>query len=286
MPQGHDLERHEGQIAGVRAPHPDLPRAEFAPLRPAEPARVEWPLPGRPQPEVPLEVRRDRLLALGRLLLVGAAAGVPDVDFPDVAQDAIFDQLDAAPELPAGGALVAHLGGDLLLLRRLAHPARFVDAAGHRFLDEGVLAGLHRGHTGDGVGMVRRGDDDAVDLLLHLVEHLAEIVERGDVGVFPAGRLRLAVVHVAEGHDVRLPGHHVRVPLAAAADADEGDVELRVGGVGARRAAVGEDQHACAERGLADEVAAGDPAFHLRVLLTTTSPGGIRGAPARRPPRC
>jgi DNA-binding winged helix-turn-helix (wHTH) protein len=30
--------------------------------------------------------------------------------------------------------------------------------------------------------MVRGGDDDAVNLLVHLVEHLAEVVERGDIG--------------------------------------------------------------------------------------------------------
>ena len=110
-----------------------------------------------------------------RLLAIGPAAAVPDVDLLDLAERAAADQLQGAAERAAVGALVAHGRGHLVLAGQLAQGPRFVERAGQRLLAEDVLAGADGGGRDDRVGVVGRGHDDGVDLLAHLVEHLAEV---------------------------------------------------------------------------------------------------------------
>ena len=66
-----------------------------------------------------------------------------------------------------------------------------------------------------------------------------------------------AVVHVAQRDDV-LPGDTVEIGLTPVDNADDPDVELLVGGVGAR-APGGEDR----ENALLDESASGDSVANL-----------------------
>ena len=98
-----------------------------------------------------------------------------------------------------------------------------------RLLDINVLAGLHGGHADHRVAVIRRGDDDGVNVLL-FVEHFAVIaifygprIKRGDLGRALAG------IHIAQGHDVLVHRAFLDVIPAHAADADGGDVELAAG---------------------------------------------------------
>ena len=123
-----------------------------------------------------------------------------------------------------GHALVAHLRGDLVLARGLGQGAGFVEGAGQRLLAVDVLAPLDGRHGDDRVRVVGRADDDRVDALLP-VEHLAEVLVLGGLGVLLERVGRVAPVHVAQGHDV-LAGDLLDVPAALAADAHAGDVQL------------------------------------------------------------
>jgi hypothetical protein len=78
-------------------------------------------------------------------------------------------------------ALVAHLGRDLVFMGRLGEDAGLEDGMGDRLLHIDVLAATHALHRDVGMGMVGRGDDDRVDVLL-LVQHLAEIREERGLG--------------------------------------------------------------------------------------------------------
>ena len=85
------------------------------------------------------------------------------------------DVLDRPALLVVRVALVAHLRDDRLLLGRLLlQVPRFVDRPAERLLDVDVLAGIHRVRGDDGVHVIRRGDDDRVEVLL-LLEHLAVV---------------------------------------------------------------------------------------------------------------
>ena len=99
-----------------------------------------------------------------------------------------------------------------------------------RLLAVDVLAHLHGHDGGRGVRVVGRADRHGVDLLAHLVEHLAVV----DVTFWPSGtsracRLASVLVDVAEGDDVAEVAGLVDVAGALAADADAGDVQLLVG---------------------------------------------------------
>ena len=97
------------------------------------------------------------------------------MDFGDVADFARPDHLGALARAFVRVALVAHLRGDLVFVGRLHQLARFPDGAGQRLLHVDVLAALHAPHGGGGVHEIGDGDDDRVDVLVFLVEHLAEV---------------------------------------------------------------------------------------------------------------
>jgi len=123
--------------------------------------------------------------------------------------------------------------------------------------------------------MVGRADDHGIDLGVHFVQQLAEVlVPLGlrEAVEHPAAAL---VVDVAQGHDV-LVGHPVHVVAAAAADADAGDVQLFV-----RRSGLGTGDQAVRRpdtggyRGRSQHVTAGDQSRHGRFSLGES--GGTRG---------
>ena len=157
---------------------------------PAEPfrGRVVAPQPegGRVGDGPPVPRGRRARAGLGRRHRPGDALGPdrpvgPDVDLAHVAQGAGLHDFHRPAELIAGRALVAHLGGDLVLLGRLPHQAGFVNVVRQRFLGVAMLAQAHRQDAGVGVRVVGRRHHDGVDVLLPL-QHRAEIVPDGDLG--------------------------------------------------------------------------------------------------------
>ena len=95
--------------------------------------------------------------------------------FGDVADRARLHPLHRLAAVVPRVALVAHLRDDLRRLPRLARQrARFVDRPGQRLLHVDVLAEIERGHRDRRVHVIRRRDDDRVDVFL-LLEHLAVV---------------------------------------------------------------------------------------------------------------
>ena len=80
-----------------------------------------------------------------------------------------------------------------------------------------------------GVRVVRRGHQHRIDVLAHLVEQDAPVLEALRGRVVAERLLGVGPVHVAEGDDV-LRRHVGQVAPADAADADAGDVQLVAGG--------------------------------------------------------
>ena len=66
----------------------------------------------------------------------------------------------------AGVDLRAHLRDDLLAGGRFHHEADFVHRMGQRFLAVKMLAGPHGRQPGKGMMVVRRGDNDGLEVLL------------------------------------------------------------------------------------------------------------------------
>ena len=138
-------------------------------------------------------------------------------------------------------ALGADLGGELVLVLEIvgADDAGLLDAVGQRLLAVDVLAAVHGPIGDEGVRVVGGAADHGVDVLL--VEALAPIHVLLGPGKLRRGEGQVLLVHVAEGDDV-LVGQAVEVGFAAAPGADEGDVELVAGCVGAEEAGAGEDE--------------------------------------------
>ena len=128
-------------------------------------------MPG-PVPAEAGSAARVRLRPRNALRPVAERPVRPDVDLAHLADRAGPHVLDRRPRIVPGVALVAHLRGEPACsapcLRELA---RLGDRPGQRLLHVDVLAEIHRGQRDRRVHVIRRRDDDRVDVLL-LVEHL------------------------------------------------------------------------------------------------------------------
>ena len=180
------------------------------------------------------------------------------MDAGDLPDRAGLDDLDHPPVILARVDLRAHLGRQLVVGRRLAHEPDLAHVVGQRLFAVQVLAQPHRAEARRGVDVVRRADDDGVDVIAHRVEHLAEVLElfRGLDRLLLCGDGEVAGVDVADGDDV-LAGYAVHVLAATAGDADAGDVEPLV----RPQHPPGQGEHERQRRrggGGLDETAAGD----------------------------
>ena len=135
-------------------------------------------------------------------------------------------------------ALVAHLGADFgILLGKAAQFTRLPDRARERFLDVDVDA--HRdGHVGrQEVHVVGRADDERVDLVAHLEQHLPEILIAFGARKRREGLLHLlqAPIDVAQRDDF-LVGKRLNVGESLVVETHAGDPDLGSGLYCARRA--------------------------------------------------
>ncbi len=149
-----------------------------------------------------------------------------------------------------------------------------------RLLDEGVLAHPHGHRPGGGVGVVGRADGDGVDLVAHLLEHLAVVDVLLGVGELGRHLVELGLVDVAEGDDLAVLAGVVGVALPLAADADAGEPDLLARRFLTAEGRASEDRAGHARhRGLAEEVAT------IRIMDHGCGPPGECGRRRRPDPR-
>ena len=163
--------------------------------------------------------RGDRLGALRPDGAIG-----PDMDLGYVAESAGLYHLDTLAQSAGGRALVAHLGGDLMLLGGLSQLAGLEDGLGEGLLHEGVLALLDGLHGRGGVVVIGRRNRHRVDVFA--IEHLAVVgVFLSLLGGPAAGLVEPVLVGITDRHDVfAAAGAHVAGAFSA--NADTGDVEF------------------------------------------------------------
>jgi len=136
--------------------------------------------------------------------------------------------------------VVALLGDHLVFGSQLGQGPRLVDGARQPFLAVGRLPRADRRRRGRRVVVVARGDDHGVDLLAHLVEHHAVVLELGHVGKLLETGRRSLLVHVAHRHDAPMVEQRAILALVAkkrgapAAAADQCEAQPFIRGVAAR----------------------------------------------------
>ena len=262
-----ELERAERHVDGVAGHVAQGAGAEIIPAAPLErviDVLLEGPLAGRAEPEIPVQVRRDRVLPARAVQALGPDRAVgPDMQFERFADHARLDDFDGAAQAALGAALVAHLRRQVLLFGQLPHHARLADGLDQRLLAEAVFAHLHRPDRRHAVVMVRRGNGHRIDVLAHFIQHLAVIAVLLGWGNFSANCLAflpsVLLVHVADGHDVAAALRGVAaVAVAFAAHADAGDVDAVIGAQHPAHIGEGEGGRARGQRGAAEELTASE----------------------------
>ena len=186
----------------------------------------------RAEPKVPIDFGGHLALAGGALQPLRPDRAVrPDVKFERLADESGLDHLNRTPQAVAGAALVPHLGGDVFLGGHAAKLTGFEDGLRERLLAVDVLAQVHRRHGCGAVQVVRSGNRDRIDGLVHFREHLAEIDEFPGLGKLFRLFVEHAGIDIANGHDVApaLCGFvHIAVTLSAHADAGYVDSAVEV----------------------------------------------------------
>ena len=213
------------------------------------------------EPHVPVEVFGDRSLGGTTAPLRPHWPVGPDVEFLDAPEVAPLDEGRRLAERVGGRPLVAHLRRHLLAAGDLAHQSGFGDRLREWLLAEAGLAEIHRRHGGHDMGVVGRADGDSVDLLPHLLEHLAEV----RVGLRSLegslGTLQLVGIDVGNRDDLARTAGVSRVALPLAADADTREADLLIGPLRALRPNLGGDEipgrHGGGGRGGCEELTAG-----------------------------
>ena len=133
-------------------------------------------------------------------------------------------------------SLVAELGGDIHLLGDLRQLASFPHGMGKRFFAIDMLAHQHRLAGGMKVGVVRRADDDGINLLVQLIQHHAEILEFPSLVELFKTLARFGFIDVTHGDNV-FAVDATDVCRPASADSNASDVQffIRRGGTRGRR---------------------------------------------------
>ena len=215
-----------GDVQDVAAPVAGLARSEVPPEAPVV-GRIGGAVgtcPGGSEPEIPLEMFRNRRGAL-RQARHSSASSYPGVTLTDLADGLFLDELNNPVDVSDRVTLDAELGGDLLFAGKVGHDSYLLNRMSHRFFAVEMLAKLQCRNGGVEVGMVRGADGDRVDVLGHRIEHLAEIVELFRLGKLGVGVPGSAVIDIAESDDV-LIAQRVQVGPSASANSDAGDIEL------------------------------------------------------------
>ena len=156
----------------------------------------------------------------------------------DLADQAGLHPLAGEADTLGRAALIAHLGHDPGGFGGGMEASHLGEATAHRLLDVDVLLRGDRGHRDREVHVIRSRNRHGVDLVRHLLEHHAEILE--PFGVFQPIRVGPSLlaagdsgataffVHIAQRDEllVRQSGER---RAAAAAHADLGDAQALVG---------------------------------------------------------
>ena len=236
---------------------------------------------GRPEPvpvvvQLPAHQRRLRRRAAPEVVVDRGGHRRRRVDLADSRPGAVNDGagradrakltavevLECLVECRAGSALRAHLDHAAVLSGRGDHLPAFPDIVRQRLFHVDVFARLARPHGGQGVPMVRRGDDDGVDILV--VKQFADIAVNGDIVAAVLERLGFTVqvgtVHVAQRDDScsrdlaqrvdeLVPSPPDTVDRGDVAETHDTDTDIGVGSAPFRRRLAAKDKAWQSQRG-------------------------------------
>lgn len=186
-------------VASVRAPVGHFAARVGSPLHPIElKLAVEGPFGGLSLPHVPIIALWNRFFGQS---VVSAWTGIVDRQHDlELANAASSNQLAREPVHFHRALLRSDLEHPAVLPDRSHQRAAFGDGQRERLFRVNVQAGLAGMNAWQNPAVVRRGDDDRVELFG--IEHLAVVLVRAPVGfLFGQRLLHAADVTVRDGHD-------------------------------------------------------------------------------------
>ena len=123
------------------------------------------------------------------------------------------------------------------------HDPRLVDRSCQRLFTVNVFAQLHRRNRGDRVRVVGCRDQNRIDLLFHLIEHLAEVLIPLRFRMLLVDIARPLRIHVAERDEIVAHAmKRIETAPSLTADTDSGNVQFAIGLVSKGQLAVAENQ--------------------------------------------
>ena len=154
-------------------------------------------------------------------------------DFADITDHTRSNRFDRLANAVTRMTLIAHLRNNLVALAGFEESSRLPDVVRERLLRVDMNTALHGSKRSGEMRVVRRRDDHCIDLLVHLVEHHAEvIVERLRSAPVLHVFCAMVSIYIAERDEVFLAAALLVGLLGnPSARADEGDIEFAVRGL-------------------------------------------------------
>ena len=153
------------------------------------------------------------------------------MDFLDLADGAVLDQLHGSLVLARGMDLDAHLGDQILLARHGGEHVDFVDAVRHGLLLVDREPEAHGGHGHGRVHVIGRAHADGVEVAVLLGEHLAPVLIDFRVGRTLLLLLQFRRVHFGDADQFHLgmAQQHIEGDVSHSARAKCAETELIAG---------------------------------------------------------
>ena len=217
-----------GNVEGVASPVACFSCPEVPPESPVIRAvgRAVGPGLGGPQPEIPVQVSRDRREVF-RERRHSPASSLKGIDFSDLSDHTALYGFYRTTHSVVGVALVSELGSHLHLVGDPGQFPAFPCRMCQRLLAVDMLAHQHGLPGGMKVRVVWSAHHHRIDGLVHFIKHPAEVTV---LPRFWKARPVLAgplLVHVTHCHNI-LSRNLSEVASSLASDSDTGNVELVV----------------------------------------------------------
>jgi len=150
--------------------------------------------------------------------------------FTHLADRAIANPFHRLTDVVARMPLVAHLGGDARFPGHLRELAGFINRAREGFLAVNAFAGFHRRHRGHRVDVVRRRDQDRVNIPIRAFQHPPIIDKHSVIRSLACRRLLVVLGDCLPG---RTPSSMMPIVKMAVIPklgdvADRADVDIRL----------------------------------------------------------
>ena len=156
------------------------------------------------EPKIPIEVFGHGTARIRTRAWIAPGFRAPGMDFFNLADNSVTNELDRHPIMRVSVDLDAHLSDQPFFMGELGQPAGFMEIVCKRLLAINVFAQLHGAHGRGRMHVVRKGNIDRIDILRFFLEEFSPILVDFDLGKSFLQFCRPAQIHFSNSDEFQI----------------------------------------------------------------------------------